>query len=354
MSNIKKILVVRFRQMGDAILATALLNTLRQSFPEAEIHFVLNDKIAPLFEGHPSIDRIITFSEKERHSTLTYLRKVWHTVHNVHYDAIIDMRSTVNTMLFALFSPSTKYRIGIKKGYTRLAFNYPMPKCGGKSMVEHNSKLASPLEKEGNIKYTKDFTLAITDTEKQDYKAYLLSQGIDLSKPLMLVNVTAKLANKVWNEDKMVAVLRKFMNDYPDVQLIFNYAPGNEEENARRIYNKLGKPHQVFIDVKANSARQLVALSQNITLFFGNEGGARHIAQAAGAPSLVICAPENKKSTWLPQNSIPAEGISPCDFLTEEELTTMSREQQYDAIDQDVVSQKLEDFYTKQSRTCLK
>lgn len=347
MDKINKILVVRFRQMGDAILATALLNTLRQSFPQAEIHFVLNDKIAPLFEGHPSIDRIITFTEKERHSILTYLRKVWQTVHGEHYDVIIDMRSTVNTMLFALFSPATEYRIGIKKGYTRLALNCLMPKCGIKSMVEHNSRLASPLEREGSVNYTKDFTLSITDAEKQEYGEYLTSQGINLAKPIMLANVTAKLANKVWDEVKMTCVLGTFMKAHPDVQVIFNYAPGKEEENARRIYGKLGSPSQVFIDVKACSARQLVALSGYTTLFFGNEGGARHIAQAAGTPSLVICAPENKKSTWIPQNSVPAEGISPSDFLTEEQLAAMSREQQYDVIDQETVSKKLEEFYAK-------
>ena len=54
----KKILVVRFRQMGDAILATSLLNTLHKSFPEAKIDFVLNQRIAPLFEGHPSVNHI--------------------------------------------------------------------------------------------------------------------------------------------------------------------------------------------------------------------------------------------------------------------------------------------------------
>ena len=61
------ILVIRFRQMGDAIVATPLLSSLRQTFPEAQIHFVLNDRIAPLFEGHPAIDRIITFTNEERH-----------------------------------------------------------------------------------------------------------------------------------------------------------------------------------------------------------------------------------------------------------------------------------------------
>ena len=32
-----KILVVRFKQMGDAILATPVCNTFRKTFPDAEI-----------------------------------------------------------------------------------------------------------------------------------------------------------------------------------------------------------------------------------------------------------------------------------------------------------------------------
>ena len=57
-----KILVIRFRQMGDAVLATALLNSIRRSFPDAEIHFVLNSQLADLFAGHPSVDRVISFT----------------------------------------------------------------------------------------------------------------------------------------------------------------------------------------------------------------------------------------------------------------------------------------------------
>lgn len=58
-----KILVVRFRQMGDAILTTVVLNSLKKSFPDCSIDFVLNDKICPLFEGHPSINRLIPFTD---------------------------------------------------------------------------------------------------------------------------------------------------------------------------------------------------------------------------------------------------------------------------------------------------
>ena len=140
-----KILVIRFRQMGDAILATPLLSTLRASFPDAEIDFVLNERIAPLFEGHPALSRIITFTDEERHSFFTYVGKVWRTVHQTRYDAIIDMRSTTNTMLFALFSLRSRWRIGIRKPYTWGIFNRRIEACeDDESMIDHNLKLVPP------------------------------------------------------------------------------------------------------------------------------------------------------------------------------------------------------------------
>lgn len=74
--------------MGDAILTTVVLNSLKKSFPGCSIDFVLNDKICPLFEGHPSIDRLIPFTEEERHNFFRYIKKVYHIVHSTHYDLI--------------------------------------------------------------------------------------------------------------------------------------------------------------------------------------------------------------------------------------------------------------------------
>jgi len=347
------ILVIRFRQMGDAILATSLLNTLRQNFGEAKIDFVLNQRIAPLFEGHPSIDRIITFSDSERHHTLSYLRKVWQIVHNTHYDIIIDMRSTVNTMLFALMSPQTKYRIGVDKGYTKIAFNHLIDTCGDRyPMVEYDVSYAHPLNSIKPIKPCYTFNLKITDKEKLSFKQYLINQGVELSRPIMLANVTAKLAHKVWKTERMAWVLQQFMQHYPDYQIIFNYAPGQEEKNARNLYEMLGQPKQVLIDVQAHSSRELVAMGCFMTLFFGNEGGARHIMQAVGCPSLAICAPENNKRVWITQTDILAEGISPVDVVEEDDnlkqkYPSLTREEKYDLLTQEYVWQKLELFMNK-------
>ena len=104
MKTIKRILIIRFRQIGDSILAVALCSTLKKSFPDAEIHFVLNKNIAPLYEGHPDIDKVITFDKNENKPFTAYIKKIWQVTHQNKYDVIIDMRSTIRTLFFSLFS----------------------------------------------------------------------------------------------------------------------------------------------------------------------------------------------------------------------------------------------------------
>lgn len=338
-----KILIVRFRQLGDTVLSTPLFNTLHATFPEASIDLVLNDRIAPLLAGHPAIRRIHAFSEAERHNMARYLPRVWQIVHREHYDVIIDQFTTFYSQLFALFSPSTRYRIAVDKWYSRLMSNYTLPKCGRGSMVDHNINMAAPLEAIRPLQHDRHISLSITARELESMRSYLEGCGLDLSRPIILMGVTAKLSSKTWAEDRMAWVIDRFTGRYPDAQIIFNYAPGAEETNARRIYNRLADGRNVFIDVQTRSPRELFALAHFICFYFGNEGGARHIVHAAGKPSLVICAPNSLKSTWIPQDEVPAEGVSADDFGPTDGLPPARR---YDMIDKEEVWRRLEKAFS--------
>lgn len=342
-----KILVVRFRQMGDAILSTCVFNTIKRTFPEAETWFVLNERIAPLFEGHPSIDHIITFTEEERHNVRQYLNKVWRVVHSVHFDVIIDLRSTVNTMVFSLFSPRTAYRIGLKKGYTCLAFNHLIKQSKSSNVITYDLNFLKPLNEIRKVKFDRRFTLKSTESELDYFRQRMVDAGIDFSRPVVIAGVTAKLPEKTWNEDNMVKVVGHFVERYPDVQVIFNYAPGREEENARRICGKINKRGCIFLDIQARSPRELLAMASLSDFYFGNEGGARHIMHACGKPSFVICSPKADKYYWLPQDDVPSYGISVRDILPEEALAGMTSEQKYAAITSDIVEEKLFDMCDK-------
>lgn len=350
MKQVKSILVIRFQQIGDMILATAMINTLKRVFPDACIDVVLNKRIASLFENHNSINSIISFTDDELHHITLYLAKVWKTVHAKHYDAIIDMRSTVNTLPFALFSLRS-YRTGVRKPYTRLLFNHTVETCRyNESMLDHNFKLIYPLlpDSEKNVAHNR-FTIDITDREKEEFRHIMLEKGIDFSRPIMIAGVTAKLANKTWDKQRMAETLSMFHKEYPHCQIIFNYAPGKEEENAREIRQMLWESkNDIHIDIQAKSARQLAAMASLSTFYFGNEGGARHIVHAMQKPSFSICSPHVSKTTWLPANdTILTESIAPDDIIEADKLQHMDTAAHYDAITTQLVWTRLHAFCRK-------
>lgn len=344
MEQIKKILIIRFKQIGDSILTTALCSTLKKNFPTAEIHYILNKNIAPLYEGHPDINKIITFDKKEINSFHTYIKKVWEIMHQNKYDVIIDIRSTFKTSFFSLFSLNTPFRIGQAKGYIKLIFKYRIQSYSKNptiDVVRHDLQFISPLEKIKPIKYTNEFKIYITEKEKERFRDYMKKEGINFNHPVLLIGVTTKLAHKKWNTVYMTDTLRKILEEHKDIQMIFNYTPGHEEEDAKKIHKELGCPERVKIKIQASSLRQLAALCANCSLYFGNEGGVRHIAQAVGIPSFAIYSPSASKTKWLPINSIPAKGISSDDILTQEEQSNMSYDQRFSLITPQKVYEQL-------------
>lgn len=340
-SEIKKILVIRFRRVGDAVLGTSLCTSLRKTFPHAEIHYLLNTPIAPLYEGHPDVDKVITFDSKDDRNFFRYIRRAWVIVRANRYDVIIDMRGTVRTLLFSLLSPFTAFRIGTKKSYSFLALNHPVDNRGDKTsnMIDHNLAFLKPLEAIVDVNYCKEFKLYVTDAEKQAFHDYMKASGIDFAKPVILAVVSARLQHKIWDKERMKLVLQNIIDHY-DAQIIFNFVSA-EREFAINVHQEMNSHPNIFTNIEANSLRDLCALSANCNFFFGNEGGARHLAQALDIPSFAIFPPKIHKSRWLPVQNDRFAGISPDDFCSKQEQKDMTYEQRFNLIAADAVWEKL-------------
>ena len=221
--TIKRALVIRFRRVGDSVLAVSVCRSLKKTFPGVRVDFVLNDHIASLYEGHPDIDRIITFSDKENYNLPKYLKRVHRLMRDTHYDVIIDMRATVKTLFFSLFSLHTPFRIGTKKAYSLFLNNYRVPNRDDASldMVQSNLRLLKPLERVAKVKYDSSFCLFVPDEEKAVYRSYMEYQGIDFKRTVVLMAVTTRIEGKGWDMERMKVIIEKTIEAYHP-QIIFN------------------------------------------------------------------------------------------------------------------------------------
>lgn len=77
-------------------------------------------------------------------------------MHQNKYDVIIDMRSTIRTLFFSLFSLRTPFRIGYKKKYTHFLLSHSIDIESKRTldMVQQDLLLAQPLSALKEIQYT--------------------------------------------------------------------------------------------------------------------------------------------------------------------------------------------------------
>ena len=340
-----KILVVRFKQIGDSILASPMCNTLKKTFPDAEIDYVLYEHVSSIFKNHKYIDNVISITKEEQKNPFKYIAKVW-KVTRKKYDIVIDIMSTPKSEMFTLFSLGAKYRIGRKKKHRGYTYTHKIEEPrDAKDKVDKFLKMLKPLEEEYKINYTRDFSVFVTDEEKKYLRDKMEKAGIDFTKPVLACSVTTRLSYKLYPIDYMVTIIKTLLEDLKDIQILFYYSPDQKEFIKNVHENMLRNDKRVFSNVETSSIRELAMLLSNCNMFFGNEGGPRHLAQSLDIPSFAIYFPESDKKEWLPYTNDKHQGVISSDV--KKDFTGMTRDEIYRLITPEYVISKVEEMFKK-------
>ncbi len=108
----QKFLVIQTAFIGDAILATALLEKLHFHFPESEIDFMVRKGNEGLFQSHPFINLLIVWDKKQ--VKLKNLLTILSSVRKRKYDYIVNLQRFASTGIFTILS-NAKQKIGFSK-----------------------------------------------------------------------------------------------------------------------------------------------------------------------------------------------------------------------------------------------
>lgn len=310
-----KILVVRFKQMGDAILATPVCNTFRKTFPDAEIDFVCYEHVAPIFKEDKNFNTI-TITNKVKNNAFRYLWEVW-KITRKRYDIVIDLMSNPKSEWFTFLS-GAKYRVGRYSKHRGFTYTHKIKEpTEFKNEVEKGLRLIEPLEKEYDIKYDTNFRLYVTDEEKENMKKQMLEKGIDFTKPIVLCSVTAKHSFKIYPLDKMGEAIGKILKKNQNIQMVF-FGTSEQKSDMEKVKLMVGEnQNNIFTNIETKSVRDLLALISNSDMYFGNEGGARHMAQGLDIPSFAVFWPKSDVKCWVPWGGEKHRGIISSDIQSD-------------------------------------
>ena len=89
----EKILALQFKYFGDAVLMTPALRAIRDHFPNGELHLLVPEEIAPLFQHLPWLDRVWPMPRRRGSASLGQTWPVVRALRRERFDRSVDFAS---------------------------------------------------------------------------------------------------------------------------------------------------------------------------------------------------------------------------------------------------------------------
>src|SRR5208337_2229131 len=100
LNNVKKILIIKLRDIGDIVLSTPILRILAQNFPKAEITYLLKKEYKDFNGILPYVKNVIVYDKNNIFDFLSVIN----TLRMHKFDLAINLHATYRSALITLLS----------------------------------------------------------------------------------------------------------------------------------------------------------------------------------------------------------------------------------------------------------
>jgi len=281
--KLKKVLVVSNTALGDTILSTPVIKTLRKSFPNIYIALMVNKNTYPLFKDYEYVDEIIpyckSFTGIIRHAL--YIKKV-------KFDSIFLVHSNGPQDLFMALASNIA---NIHK-----AINYPNKISSEFSKLikndTHNNKLQHIIEHRlDTLRYLNPSTIDTTiDLPKKFYR----KSKKNIDEILIGIQLGAADIYKIWPIENFIELSNRLLQINKKIKIILlgikaeqmlSFKLKQYTRDKNRVVNYCGK----------TSIEELPCLVNSLDLLITNDTGTLHLAIALKKNSLSLFSPTDSK-----------------------------------------------------------
>jgi len=295
----KKILVMRYRFIGDTVLTVPFLRNLREAYPAAQIDLMLEPFSGQVIEGCPYVDRVIPFEFKTIHTYSAAAKRgklagylhYWKLIRNEGYDAAFVLKRSLSSALLVRLAGVPR-RIGFATEGRGILLTDRVAYRQDQHEVLNFLDCLRVLE----VPVT-NTALELWPTPENEKKvaAIIAQAGWKDDDLKVIIHAAASLPAKQWPLDRFASVMT-VLRDRHHARFVYTGSAGDAE--LYRAIEKLG-PFNGLDLCGVTTVRENLSVYKRADLFFGVDSGPMHMAAAMGVPVVALFGPTDERK-WGP------------------------------------------------------
>ena len=280
-----RVLVIQTASLGDAIIATALLEKLHGRFPAAETDLLVQKGADALFAGHPYLHTLFVWDKKKQ--KYAGLHRLIRRIRKRHYDVVVNVQRFAATGWICLRS-GAKETVGFDKNPFSRFFSRRIPhEISAENYLyeaDRNQRLITHLT-DGEAAPTR---LYPTDSDEQAVSGYK-------EQPYLTLSPSSLWGTKQYPKERWIQLIQAADRHY---QI---YLLGSPKDFPLCEEIRKACPEQLVRNLCGSlSLLQSAALMRDAEMNFTNDSAPLHLAAAVGAE---VCA--------VFCSTVPAFGFAP-------------------------------------------
>lgn len=290
--NVKNILVIKLRHIGDVLLTVPVFRALRQTFPDAHMAALVNSGTDGVLSGNPLIDEILLMDRgiKKLPKAKQYLKEMafLSAVRARRFDMTVDLTGGDRAAIISFVS-GARYRLGVRSQKGFLGKKYLYTHLSGPEGERHT--VLQDLEVTGQFGIsTRDLSVDfhIPEEDTAFIRQVFSENNITGQDTVVHVHPTSRWLFKCWKDEYVAAVINR-MTDM-GIKVVVTSSPDKKEiEKTRNVLSLVSS--RVTDLTGRTTIKQLAAVSKASALFFGVDSAPMHIAAALGTPVIALFGP---------------------------------------------------------------
>lgn len=312
--NPKKILVIKFIAIGDAVVTLPTLRALKKSFPKSHLAILVTPRVREVVEGCPYLDEIMYYDILGGDRGIKGLLKIIRQIRERKFDLIIELEQYYRITTLISYFAGVKNRVGFdlpgqgRRGLYTMLVPYLTDKHEVEAFLETAKQMGADTSEKELVE------IWISREDREYVRKFLMEAGITEKDFLIGIHPgsSTSATSRRWAPEKFGNLADWLIKEY-DAKVVFTGAPSE----VKLINEILGfMTTNPAVAAGKTNLKQTAEIAKRCKLFISVDTGPLHIAAAMKTKVIGLFGP-NTPLKWGPYGDghitiYKALACSPC------------------------------------------